>query len=86
MVAVEDPSLPPRYIVEHFRKAYHGLHRREPMVRYMGNHWFYVNGETVHRATLIEEIARLRELAQRQTLIKKDQSVIQKLISKLRSM
>jgi hypothetical protein len=86
MMVADDPTLPPRYIVEHFRKAYANVHKRDPMVRYMGNHWYYVNGETVHRGTLIEEIARLRELAQRQTLIKGDRSLIQKLIAKLRNM
>ena len=86
LLVADDPTLPPRYIVEHFRKAYNGVHKREPMVRYMGNHWYYVNGETVHRSMLIEEIARLRELSQRQTLIRGDRSLIQKLIAKLRNM
>jgi len=56
MMVADDPTLPPRYIVEHFRKAYHGVHKRDPMVRYMGNHWYYVNGETVHRGTLGEDM------------------------------
>lgn len=90
MAVAQDPTLPPRYLVEHFRKAYQGVHQREPMVRYMGNHWYYVNGETVHRTTLIEEISRLRDLSQRQVIVKakaeQNHNILQKLIAKLKSM
>lgn len=86
MSAVEDPSLPPRYLVEHFRKVYEKAHQREPMVRYMGNHWYYVNGETVHRTTLIEEIQRLQHLIQRQNIVKTDQNLLKRLIAKLKSL
>lgn len=81
----DDSTLPPRYIVEHYRKAYHTVNRRDPMIRYMGNHWYYVNGETVHRKTLLDEIANLRERSQHQTLMRGgDKSLIQRLIDKLR--
>jgi len=86
MSAVEDPSLPPRYLVEHFRKVYEKAHQREPMVRYMGNHWYYVNGETVHRTTLVEEIQRLQHLVQRQNIVKTDQNLLKRLIAKLKSL
>jgi hypothetical protein len=83
----DDPTLPPRYIVEHYRKAYSNLYRRDPMVRYMGNHWYYVNGETVHRKTLLDEISRLRDLSQRQTLrLNGDKTLIQRIIAKLRNL
>jgi hypothetical protein len=80
----DDPTIPPRYIVEGYRKAYARVHRREPQCRYIGNHWYNVNGETVHRATLTDEIARLRTLDQRSG--RADRSVIQRLIDKLRGM
>jgi len=86
MLAVEDPTLPPRYLVEHFRKVYAKAHQREPMVRYMGNHWYYVNGETVHRTTLVEEIQRLQHVIQRQNIVKTDQNLLKKLIAKLKSL
>lgn len=83
----DDPTLPPRYVVENFRRAYLVLNGREPAVRYMGNHWYFVNGETVHRATLMEEIARLRNMSQRQNLNRMhDKSVIQRLINRLRAL
>ena len=85
MVA-DDPTLPPRYVVENYRRAYNMINGREPTVRYMGNHWYNVNGETVHRSTLMEEIARLRNMSQRQTLVRTDKSVIQRLISRLRNL
>jgi len=83
----DDPTLPPRYVVENYRRAYTVVNGREPFVRYMGNHWYNVNGETVHRSTLMEEIARLRTLSQRQTIsTKTDKSVIHRLIARLRSL
>jgi hypothetical protein len=86
MVA-DDPTLPPRYVVENYRRAYTSFNGREPAVRYMGNHWYNVNGETVHRSTLMEEIARLRMMSQRQTIVaNKDKGVIQRLIARLRSL
>ncbi len=88
MSVADDPTLPPRYVLENYRKAYFVLNGCEPVVRYMGNHWYSVSGETVHRSTLMEEIARLRTLAQAQTLRqpKSNKSVIQKLISRLKGL
>ncbi len=86
MVVVDDPTLPPRYVVENYRRAYSVVNGRDPFVRYMGNHWYHVNGETVHRSTLIDEIARLRTLSQRQLIGKADASIIKRLIARLRSL
>ena len=87
MMVADDPTLPPRYVVENYRRAYTVINGREPFVRYMGNHWYNVNGETVHRSTLMEEIARLRNLSQRQTITTKtDKNVIHRLIARLRSL
>lgn len=86
MVA-DDPTLPPRYVCENYRRAYKSLNGREPTVRYMGNHWYNVNGEIVYRSTLMEEIERLCKMAQRQHVRKiADKGVIQRLISRLRSL
>lgn len=83
----DDPTLPPRYVVENYRRAYTTINGREPFVRYMGNHWYNVNGETVHRTTLMEEIARLRTQSQRSlNIAKAEKSVIQRLIARLRSL
>jgi hypothetical protein len=84
MLAYDDPTTPPRYIVEDYRQAYTRVHNREPQCRYMGNHWYHVNGETVHRAMLTDEILRLRGLAQQSSVSKTDKSVIQRLIARLR--
>ncbi len=81
----DDPTLPPRYVCENYRRAYNVVNGREPAVRYMGNHWYNVNGEIVYRSTLMEEISRLRNMAQRQR-VPQDRSVIQRLIARLRSL
>jgi hypothetical protein len=86
MMIADDPTLPPRYIVEDYRQAYKRVNKREPQCRYIGNHWYNVNGETVHRAELMNEIARLRDLAQRATLMHTDRSMISRLIARLRAL
>ncbi|MDZ4763494.1 MAG: hypothetical protein SGI73_03010 [Chloroflexota bacterium] len=86
MVVADDPTLPPRYIVETYRKAYESLYSCVPKIRYLGNHWYTVNDETVHRVTLMEEIARLRTANQKQDLMKTDKGIIKKLINKLRGL
>lgn len=80
----DDPTLPPRYIVDYYRQAYARVHKREPQCRYIGNHWYNVNGETVHRAMLMDEITRLRMLAQENSVSAADKSMIQRLIARLR--
>lgn len=88
MLTYDDPTIPPRYIVEGYRKAYKSIHEREPQCRYIGNHWYNVNGETVHRAMLMDEIARLRSLipAPPPKPAGAEKSVIQRLIAKLRGL
>ena len=86
LTTYNDPTIPPRYIVEGYRKAYARIHSREPQCRYIGNHWYNVNGETVHRATLTDEIARLRNLDQRDNSGRPDRTIIQRLIDRLRGM
>ncbi len=82
----EETALPPRHVVENYRHAYKSVNGREPSVRYAGNYWYFVNNEAVHHNVLVQEIARLREMAQKQTLLKADKSVIHRLISRLRNL
>jgi hypothetical protein len=85
-LTMEDHGTPPRYVVENYRIAYVSAHGREPAVRYMGNHWYYVNGETVHRVTLLEEIERLRAMPPKQSFRRTDRSIVQRLIDRLRAL
>ena len=86
MMIADDPTVPPRYVIEDYRKAYVRVNRREPQCRYVGNHWYNVNGETVHRAELMCEIARLRDLGQRASFINTERSVVSLLIARLRAL
>ncbi|MBK8022937.1 MAG: hypothetical protein IPK19_16280 [Chloroflexi bacterium] len=83
---VEDPSISPRDIIENFKFAYAKVNNSEPFIVYRGNHWYIVNGEAVHRAMVIREIARLRGVAQKQTLRTTDRSLLNRLINKLRGL
>ncbi|MCL4248580.1 MAG: hypothetical protein KJ065_10585 [Anaerolineae bacterium] len=85
-VVLEETALPPRQVIEHYRRAYKMVNGREPGVRYAGNYWYFVNNEAVHHSVLIREIARLRDLAQKQTLMSADKGIINRLIAKLRSL
>jgi hypothetical protein len=83
MVA-DDPHLPPRYVVEQFTRAYDSAYNCKPSIRYMGNHWYSVNGETVHRVTIMQEIAHLRDLSSRRQLINTEKSLIHRIIDRLK--
>lgn len=85
-LTAEDATIPPRYVVENYRIAYVGANGREPAVRYMGNHWYYVNGETVHRMTLMNEIERLRAMPAKRQFRGADRSLVQRLIDRLRAL
>jgi hypothetical protein len=85
-VYADDPGVTPREIIETFRSAYKLVNACDPVIVYRGNQWFIVNGEAVHRAMVIREIARLRGLAQKQTMKQTDKSILTRLIAKLRGM
>lgn len=86
---VVDEHTPARHMVEMYRQAFLRLHQREPICQYLGNQWFNVNGETVHRAMLHDEIVRLHDLCQslpRRSVVTAEKSVIKRLIARLRSL
>lgn len=85
-IVLEETALPPRHAMEYYRRAYKGVHGREPAVRYAGNYWYFVNNEAVHHGVLIQEIARLRDLSQKQTLLTADKNVIHRIIARLRGL
>jgi hypothetical protein len=74
-------SLGERYI-----EAYETVYGQNPSMRYVGNHWYLVNGETVHGSMLQREIEHLTELARIQREQHKRRSAIQRLIGRLRGM
>jgi hypothetical protein len=85
MMVRDEPTLSnPHYIAESYRQAYKLVHGHEPAIRYVGNHWFHVNGETAHRQMVIDEVTRLRELAMHKHIVATEKSIVQKLIAKLR--
>jgi hypothetical protein len=85
-MASEDLTLSPQIMVESYLRAYKQVHGRTLVVRHQFGEWYYINGETVHRLTLLQEISRLRSLAQKQRLQTTDRSLVQRLITRLRGM
>lgn len=81
----QDVTLSPKSIMESFYHAYLAVHKQQPQIVHMFAEWYQVNGETVHRLTLLNEITRLRDLANQQRISSKaDRSIIQRLITRLR--
>ncbi|MBZ0291667.1 MAG: hypothetical protein K8L99_03785 [Anaerolineae bacterium] len=77
-------TLTPQLIIHNYIRAYYEVHGREPHVRHIGGQWYYLNGETVHRMAIFNEITHLRETAHYQRKVQTNKSIIQRLIVKLR--
>jgi hypothetical protein len=83
----DDPTITPKLIMESYQRAYRHVNGRPPAVRHQFGEWYYVNGETVHRHMLLNEITRLRAIAQKQRLnALADRKLMQRIIAKLRGM
>jgi len=65
MVSVDrnEATLTAAHIVEDYWRAYHLVYGQEPRVRYMGNQWYSVNGQMVHRSFVLSETLRLTGMA-----------------------
>lgn len=84
-MAVDDSTLTPQIIVDSYERVYREVHERDPHIRHIGGQWYYLNGETVHRLALFNEITHLHQVAhQRRQEQLASKSVIQRLILKLR--
>lgn len=80
------PEQTAEQILEDYARTFKLVHGQYPRVGYLSNQWFRVNGETVHRLTLMNEIERLRHLAQRKHIHSTDKGLVNRLISKLRGL
>ncbi len=82
-------TLPTDEVLEDYWQVFVMVYAQEPKVHYLGNQWYQVNGEPVHRTIMIREIDRLRDLAQLQRMNQKrtqlkEKSAVQRLIDRLR--
>lgn len=81
----KDETLTPEMIVNSYERAYLKVYGRAARIRHIGGQWYYINGETVHRVTLLSEIVRLTDLARQQSVYAKPtRSMVQRLIARLR--
>ncbi len=83
-MADRDATLTPQIIAAAYERAFREVYGRDPQIRHVGGQWYYINGETVHRFALLNEITRLREQAQQQQRSKADKGMIHRLIARLR--
>jgi hypothetical protein len=83
---LQESAVSPHHVIDAYRRAHYTVHGREVHVRYAGNSWYFVNNEAVHHKMLLQEITRLREVEQRQTLLNADKSIIHRLIARLRGL
>ncbi len=80
-----EQTLTPGDIAEGYQQLYKSMHGSSPRVQHMGGYWYKVNGEIVHRNTLIGEMHRLRDLKREQYRQKLERGLLSRLISKLRA-
>lgn len=80
----DDPTLTPQLIINAYHRAFEQVNGRAPNIRHVGGHWYYVNGETLHRVALMGETLRLRQEAKNQRAVNSERSIITRLIAKLR--
>lgn len=78
-------TLTPQTIVDQFSHLYRSVHKQEAYVRYVGNGWYHVNGEIVHRVTLFMEMERLQHTENSQRKAVKT-SIVNRLIARLRNL
>lgn len=87
-----EQTLTPHLILEGYSDLYQKIYSHAPQVDYMGNSWYRINGELVHRSVLLSEMDRLRDI--REVVFQPakpipysaetKKTVIQRLIAKLR--
>jgi hypothetical protein len=77
-----DKTLTPQDLVEGYMRSYHALHGRTPRVRHMSGYWYNVNGEIVHRSTLVQEILHLRQTAHQRKPV--ERSIVHRIIARLK--
>lgn len=68
---------------EAYLDLYAQVHGQHPSLQYTGNHWYIVNGETIHGSMIERELEHMREQLRRQAQ-RSRRSMIQRLIGKLR--
>jgi hypothetical protein len=77
-------------MVYYYWQVYQKVYGREPKAYYVGNGWYYVNGQAVHSHTFEREIAYLYDLAKKISLRKEKETAqvqkgaIRRIIGKLR--
>lgn len=84
IMAVREETLTPQDIAEGYMRSYHALHGRQPRVRHMGGLWYEVNGEIVHRSTLLNQMNHLRSMTHKRRMPEK--SLIMRVISRVRGL
>lgn len=78
-------TLTPEIIIDALRRVYYLVYETDPDVHYVGNGWYRVNGEVVHRTTVFEEIDRLRDMHEAHRTSKKA-GLVRRLIARLRAL
>ena len=88
MVSIDrtETTLTTAQIVEGYWRAYQLVYGHKPTVRYMGNQWFNVNGQMVHRSFMLSETTRLTGMARLRNRTQADKNVISRIIAKLRAL
>jgi hypothetical protein len=83
MIAQEtNPTLSAKVLVDSYIQYHQQVYGWEPVVEYVGNGWYKIETEVLHRSRMMQEIARLRDMSKTQEK-NASKSMVQRLISKL---
>jgi len=72
--------------VTEYTNAFWRVYTQEPRIYYMGNQWYQVNGNPLHHSILVQEIARLNDLANMRHAEAHKKSMVGRLIKRLRGL
>ncbi|MBZ0276645.1 MAG: hypothetical protein K8I60_10890 [Anaerolineae bacterium] len=61
-------TLQPEYLIESYRRAHEMVHHTPAHVTCISHDWYQINGEIVHRGTILAQTAQLSALAQQEHL------------------
>ena len=80
-------TLTPQIISDSFRRAYKEFYGHDVNVVHCAAEWYQVNGEYVHRITMLQSLEHLREMQRaRQAAAEDKRSTVRRLIAKIRGL
>ena len=82
----EYETLTPQIISDSFRRAYKDFYGRDVHVIHCAAEWYQVDGEYVHRMTILQSLEHLREMLRARSTRDDKRNAVRRLIAKIRGL